>query len=184
MDLILTSCGLETQEIQKAFENMLPKSPDKIRAMFITTAAIYPDAVDVLPKCLADLTKCGIDRKNITVYDMHERFTGNIFDSFDVVYICGGDPYYLMRRINEQGFNDRLMDYIRHDGVVLGVSAGSMIFADDMPDNLGVLKCPLDVHCDDNICETAGYYPCDRTERIRLGNRQAIVFENGKIKVI
>ena len=59
-----------------------------------------------------------------------------------------------------------------------------MIFADDMPDNLGVLKCALDVHCDDNNCEKTGRYPKDRRERIKLGNSQAIVFDGDCIMII
>ena len=39
------------------------------------------------------------------------------------------------------------------------------------------------VHCNDN-CEKAGKYSVNRTERIRLGNKQAIVFENDDIIII
>lgn len=51
MNVILTSCGLETQRIEKLFTDMLPKSPSETKAIFIPTAANSPDAIDVLPKC-------------------------------------------------------------------------------------------------------------------------------------
>ncbi len=60
MNVLLTSCGLETETIEKAFKNMLPKSPSEIKAIFIPTAANFADAIEVLPKCLNDLLKCGI----------------------------------------------------------------------------------------------------------------------------
>jgi len=58
-----------------------------------------------------------------------------------------------------------------------------MIFANDMPNNLGLLKCGLDVHCDDKIREKPGRYVKDRQERIKLGNTQAIFFEGDDIIV-
>ena len=45
-------------------------------ALFIPTAANTPDAIEVLPKCLNDLLKCGIPRENITVYDLYDALDG------------------------------------------------------------------------------------------------------------
>lgn len=184
MNVLLTSCGLETEKIQKTFENMLPKASTDIKAMFIPTAANSPDAIEVLPKCLNDLLKCGIKRENISVYDLYNNFEDNIDDLYDVLYICGGDPNYLMKRINENGFNHKLMEYINRGGIVVGVSAGSMIFANDMPDNLSILKCALDVHCSSETCEKAGEYSRNRQEKIKLGNTQAIIFNVNSIEII
>ena len=58
-----------------------------------------------------------------------------------------------------------------------------MIFANDMPDNLGLLKCGLNVHCNDEIRVKAGCYAKDRQERIKLGNTQALYFEDDHIIV-
>lgn len=184
MNVLLTSCGLETKKIEKAFMEMLPKEPSDIKAMFIPTAANTPDAIEVLPKCLNDLLKCGIRRENIFVYDLHDTIEDNIYENHDVIYLCGGSSQYLLRRINEQGFREKLAEYIKHDGVVVGVSAGSIVFADNMPNNLGLLKCALNVHCSDEICDKAGRYRKDRHERIKLGNTQAIIFDENDIIII
>lgn len=184
MNLLLTSCGLETENIKRAFINMLAKAPSDIKAMFIPTAANSPDAIEVLPKCLNDLLKCDIKRENIAVYDLHDKFDYNIDDFYDVVYICRGDPYYLMKRINECGFNKKLLEHINRDGIVIGVSAGSMIFANDMPENLSILKCALNVHCASETCEKTGCYKNNRKEAINLGNKQAIIFGDDYIEII
>lgn len=184
MNILLTSCGLETVQIENAFKNMFDKPMSEVKAMFIPTAADSPDAVEVLPKCLNDLLKVGIKRENIFVYDLYDELGSDFSDNLDVIYLCGGNPDYLLRRINERGFDSRLLNFINNGGAVIGVSAGSMIFADDMPDNLGVLKCALDVHCNDDDCEKAGRYPKDRRERIRLGNSQAVVFDKDDILII
>lgn len=184
MNVILTSCGLETKVIQSAFVNLLKKAPSEVKAMFIPTAAISPDAIEVLPKCLEDLLKCGIQRENIFVYDLHDAIAEDLSDVYDVIYLCGGDPSYLLRRINEQGFNQKINAFIDQGGIVIGVSAGSIVFADNMPENLGLLSCALDVHCSDDACEKAGRYKRDRRERIKLGNKQAILFEENEIVII
>lgn len=184
MNVLLTSCGLETNVIEQAFLKMLNKRPARIKALFIPTAAISPDAIEVLPKCLNDLLKCDIVRENIFVYDLYDDIDDDLSETYDVVYLCGGNSKYLLRRVRESGFDKKLDSFIRRGGAVVGVSAGSMIFADDMPDNLGLLQCALDVHCSKDICEKAGQYSLNRKERIRLGNEQAIVFENDCFVII
>lgn len=47
---------------------------------------------------------------------------------YDVVYICGGSTSCLLERVNVAGFHTILMDYIHANGMVMGVSAGSLIF--------------------------------------------------------
>lgn len=183
MNVILTSCGLETKRIEKSFTDMLLKSPSETKAIFIPTAANSPDAIDILPKCLNDFVKCGIRRDNIFIYDLHDAIESNIINNYDVIYLCGGSPDYLLRRINENNFRKQLLEFIALDKIVIGVSAGSMIFSNDMPNNLGLLKCGLDVHCNDEIREKPGRYIKDRQERIKLGNTQAIFFEGDDIIV-
>lgn len=179
MNVLLTSCGLETPAITDAFLHMLPKAPAKIKALFIPTAACNPDAIDVLPKCLNDLLKCGIPRTSVTVHDLHDAIPGQLSEQWDVVYLCGGDTRYLLRRINEQGFRDQLLAFIEDGGVTLGVSAGSIIFASNLPEHLGLLPYPLDVHCPDDSREHPGPLALQPGEHIRLGNRQAILWEKG-----
>lgn len=183
MNVLLTSCGLETRVIEKVFTDMLPCGAENVRAMFIPTAASSPGAVGVLPKCLGDLLRCGIREENITVYDLYDEPGHELIRQFEVIYFCGGDPGYLLRRIRERGFDKRLDEFISAGGIVVGVSAGSMIFADDMPGNLGLLRCPLDVHCGDEEREKPGRYDISRRERIRLGNRQGIYFQGDGIVV-
>ncbi|MGN1019438.1 MAG: Type 1 glutamine amidotransferase-like domain-containing protein [Aristaeellaceae bacterium] len=176
MNVLLTSCGLETPAITERFLRMLSRPPQEARAIFIPTAANSPDAIDVLPKCLNDLVKCGFRRENILVYDLHRPMGGEAF-GYDVIYLCGGSPTWLMQRVNEAGFDRTLHAFIRRGGVVLGVSAGSMIFADCMPDSLGYLACPLHVHSGEDTRALPGRYPRQRREALRLGNRQGLYFD-------
>ena len=91
---------------------------------------------------------------------------------YDVVYLCGGNTAYLLERINDTGFAESLLEYIHGNGVVLGVSAGSIIFANNRPGNLGLLDTKLDVHCDEGDIPGILAYPLK--ENLRLTNTCAL----------
>ena len=100
MRVLLTSAGLETEEIKEYFVKMIGKDMSEVKALFIPTAAIDAGAIDVLPKCMNDLLKCGIQNKNIKVYDLHTGMEMDELRQYDVVYLCCGDTNYLLERIN------------------------------------------------------------------------------------
>ena len=89
MRVLLTSAGLETEEIKTCFVEMAGKDMSAVKALFIPTAAIDADAVEVLPKCMKDLLKCGILDQHIDVFDLHagmefEKLQGIIAEVLNV----------------------------------------------------------------------------------------------------
>ncbi len=176
MKVLLTSAGLETEEIKECFMEMAGKDMSMVKALFIPTAAVNADAIAVLPKCMNDLLKCGIPNKNIRVYDMHYGMELEELQQYDVVYLCGGDTYYLLERINDTKFNESLMAYINSNGLVIGVSAGSLIFTNNIPDNLGLIDTKLDVHCAEG--EKRGKVAFPIKSNVRITNTCALVIRN------
>ncbi|MDE6389589.1 MAG: Type 1 glutamine amidotransferase-like domain-containing protein [Lachnospiraceae bacterium] len=173
MRVLLTSAGLETEEIKKYFIDIAGKDMSLIQALFIPTAANNAGAIEVLPKCMNDLLKCGIPDENIRVYDLHIGMDIDELRQYDVVYLCGGDTHYLLERINETGFNKTLMEYIRSDGLVVGVSAGSLIFSNNLSGNLGLIDIKLDVHCPEG--EKRGKVDYPLKDNLRLTNTCALI---------
>lgn len=176
MRVLLTSAGLETEEIQKQFVEMAGKDMSSVKALFIPTAAIDADAIEVLPKCMHDLLKCGIPNKNIDVYDLHAGMEFEKLQQYDVVYLCGGNTRYLLERINATKFNESLLAYINDNGLVIGVSAGSLIFANNLEHNLGLIDTKLDVHC--MTGEKRGQLTYPLKKHMRLTNTCALVIRN------
>ena len=173
MRVMLTSCGLETQKIKDCFLTMLGKEGAKAKALFIPTAAIDADAIEVLPKCMNDLLKCGIPKENIRVFDLHQNMPMDELKTYDVVYLTGGRTSYLLERINDTGFRETLLTYIRDNGFVIGVSAGSIIFANNLPGNLELLDTKLDVHCEASSYTGSVSFPL--IENMKLSNTGAII---------
>lgn len=176
MRVLLTSAGLETEEIKEYFIDTIGKDMDAVKALFIPTAAINVGAIEVLPKCMNDLLKCGIKDENITVYDLHIGMEIEELQQYDVVYLCGGDTRYLLERVNDTGFNKALMKYIQADGFVMGVSAGSLIFANNLSGNLALIDTKLDVHCPEGEKRGKVVYPLK--ENVRLTNTCALAIRD------
>ena len=172
MRVLLTSAGLETEEIQAHFVRMLGKDVSSVKALFIPTAAIDADAIAVLPKCMNDLLKCGIHKENIRVFDLHTGMDAAELMGYDVVYLCGGRTAYLLERVNDTGFDKSLMTYIKGNGMVIGVSAGSLLFANNLPGNLGLIDTRLNVHCPEG--EAIGRIAFPLKDSIRLTNTCAL----------
>ena len=182
MNVLLTSSGLESQAIKNKFLDMLTKHVSEVKVMFIPTAAIDADAIQMLPKCMNDLLYFGIKKENITVYDLHHPIDVELSDLFDVVYICGGSTQYLLNRLNENKFSWKLLKFIRSGGVVIGVSAGAVVFAENLEDNLGLLPCILEVHADEGAPN--GEYKSFECSAISLINGQAIIPGDDSFTVI
>ena len=170
MRVLLTSAGLETEEIKEYFVKMLGKDVSAVKALFIPTAATV--GIEVLPKCMNDLLKCGIQNKNIKVFDLHIGMEIAELHKYDVVYLCGGDTTYLLERVNANGFNETLMEYIKGNGMVIGVSAGSLLFSNNLVGNLGLINTRLDVHCPDGEVRGKVEYPLK--DNVRLTNTCAL----------
>lgn len=176
MRVLLTSAGIETEEIKAYFMDMAGKDMSLVKALFIPTAAINAGAIEVLPKCMNDLLKCGIPDKNIKVYDLHIGMEMEELRQYDLVYLCGGETRYLLERVNATGFNKALMEYIQEDGLVIGVSAGSLIFANNLSGNLGLIDTKLDVHCAEGEKRGRVAYPLK--DNVRLTNTCALAIRD------
>ena len=81
-----------------------------------------------------------------------------------------------MERINDTGFRETLLTYIRDDGFVIGVSAGSIVFANNLPGNLELLDTKLDVHCEASSYTGSISFPL--IENMKLSNTGAILIRS------
>lgn len=178
--ILLTSAGFENINIQNKFLELIKKDPKDIKTLFIITAAIEPDAIMMLPKCLDDLLNCGILESNITVYNMHESISLKDINKYDAIYVCGGSTRYLIDRMNENGFNKVLNNYVNNGGFYIGVSAGSVAASGKYKNNLNFIKNILDVHCEAG----SPVGNIDNENDINLTNAQAVLITDSECTII
>jgi peptidase E len=170
--ILLTSTGFETETIRSAFFQMVGKPPSEIKALFIPTAAIFPDAVEMVWPCMMDLLTSNIKKEHITIFDLHRNMPFDELNIFDAIYFTGGSPQYLLQRINETGFHESLQQFVDNGGVYIGVSAGAIVGSGNLPDNLGYLNATLNVHCAEGIGD--GVFDNTLVRHIDLKNDKAI----------
>ncbi len=182
MKALLTSACFENPAIMERFLRMVGKSPNEIRAVFVPTAAINPDAVRMLQKCMNDLLSAGVAKDHITVYDLHYAMDYATLRKHDAIYFSGGDAGYLIRRINDSGFRRRLLRFIRDGGVYVGVSAGRFVAARNARKSLRLLDADLLVHQERG--SPAGPLAASTADPIALTDRQAIAIDGDRREIV
>lgn len=172
--IILTSAGFENKNIERIFINMLNNPVDKAKVLWIPTAAIDEDAKAVLPKCMNDLLYAGIQKDNITIYNLDYQIGYEKLKQYDAVYVCGGDCNYLLSQMLKFDFVNLIKQYILNEGIYIGVSAGSCICGKDYQNGFNWVKSIINVHCKKG--QRNGNITPDKHKKINLKDNQALIF--------
>lgn len=84
--------------------------------------------------CLKWFTKA-VEPFSISSIDIlisSDKISQEQLNSYDGVYIGGGNTFKLLKEFKDSGFYKLLSEYIKGDGVVYGGSAGAIIFGKDI----------------------------------------------------
>lgn len=156
MKLLLTSAGFENKRIGEKFIELLEKSVNEIKVLFIPTAANNDEAKYYAEKCRIELLDMGIDEFNMFKYDFEYKMTEEEALKYDVIYFTGGSTLHLLSSIKEKGFTNIIKSMIYSNKLFVGVSAGSIIMTpnisiddpyNDTTSSLGYIQAFLAVHC-------------------------------------
>ena len=122
--LLLTSAGFQVRnEILK----ILPKSPKELKLVHITTASkdeISDDYVKNETKLMKEL---GFQVTEADIKGMRESETRKLLEDKDIIYVQGGNTYWLLKWVKESGFDKVVGELVEKGVVYIGVSAGSYI---------------------------------------------------------
>ncbi len=143
---MLTSTGFTNNNIKERFFELVNIPADKIKIIFIPTAAITEDAKGMIPICKNQLLNAGILENNIYTYDLDRIMSCDEICNFNAIYVCGGNPQHLLNKMNETEFYLSLKKFLDHGNVYLGVSAGSIVLSKNLPNNLEYINCTLNIH--------------------------------------
>lgn len=195
--LFLTSSGL-TSTMKKMFYDIMGKSPEDVKVLYIPTAGIEADdAREGFAVCFHELSLMGIRYENILVYnlelilskDYQRTYSSYVttpfmitrlltvaeLKSFDAIFISGGDSAVLCREMVRTGFDRILKEAICSGLVYVGISAGSMYAAGNLADGLHIIDNPIIPHWDSTkIIEL----PRRDKDEIKLTDGQAVYVED------
>ncbi len=126
MKLFLTSAGL-VPEITEEFLKLLEKKAEETELCFITTASNPEKDKWYVEKDRKRLLELGFRITEMDLEQENENSLKNKLEKFDVIYVEGGNTFYLLKHIRECGFNKAIKSFLSRGGVYVGVSAGSYI---------------------------------------------------------
>lgn len=139
-NIVLTSCGIRKESFKKKFYEIVSKEElNNKKVLYITTASDGEDDddktwMDEEYKTILDL---GINESNIIEYKIGNDI--NIND-FDIIYMMGGNTFYLLNIIRNTRFDKIIEDFINNGKIYIGSSAGSEILGNSVDIALGYDK--------------------------------------------
>jgi dipeptidase E len=124
--LFLTSAGLPS-ETTEYFLKLLNKNPKDTKLCFIATAADPSEDKWFVKKDIERLKELGFRITEIDLKQENENSLNKKLQDFDVIYVEGGNTFYLLKYVRESGFDKALDKFLKKGGIYVGVSAGAMI---------------------------------------------------------
>jgi len=201
MKLFLTSAGL-VSETSDEFLKLLSKKPEETRLCFITTASHPEENKWYIEKDKKRLSELGFKVTELDLKKENENSLSDKLKDFDVIFVEGGNTFYLLKYVRESGFDKALKSFLDKGGIYLGVSAGSMIaglniesarwkHADrnivDLKNltGLNLIHFVITPHIDEsNIEATKGCASKVNYPVIALTDKQAILVVNGTQRIV
>jgi dipeptidase E len=135
MRILLTSSGLpaKAENIRAEFLRLVRKSPVDIKVAFIPTASAVEADRTFMEVDRKELEEVGIPVGNITDLELDHLVIFEELKRYDVVFVDGGNTFYLLEKVQSSGFDEAIKQYLTEDlGVYVGVSAGSIIMGPDI----------------------------------------------------
>ena len=96
----------------------------------ITTASINEKSNNEFAlKVLRDFHEMGI--KNVRFVDI-EFEEPNTLRQSDVIYLNGGNPFYLLHHLKRSGADTIIREFVENGGLLIGVSTSSIVLGPDI----------------------------------------------------
>ena len=179
---------------------------EKINKILVITTAVVPYGLNPKPEWFnKSLEPLRTITSEIVETSLEEGdFVPDELEAYDLIYVSGGNTFYLAFRLQETGWDQRIKNFISNGGVYAGSSAGSIILMDNISyfasaddptkapgifRGLGLFKGAIIPHADNHKCkEIMGNieenYRKNGYETISLNDNQVLVIENNTSTII
>jgi len=127
MNLILTSAGMKVDVVKDEVLKLLPKPANELKLAHITTASKVASDTDFVTRDKLALEKAGFNVTDIDIEDRTENELFELLKGFDIIYVQGGNGFYLLKNISESGFDKVVKKLLDQGKWYIGVSAGSYV---------------------------------------------------------
>ncbi len=122
--ILLTSAGMN---MGKEIHTILPKPSRELKLAHIITASTPEVNKEYVIKDRERMMTMGFDVENIDIEGKSEDTLRKILENKDIVYVQGGDTFYLLKQVQSSGFDTIVKEHVNKGKLYIGVSAGSYI---------------------------------------------------------
>lgn len=121
--ILLTSAGFLNPKVASSFVTLV-KNHDKKKVVIVTTAAEGKEN-----NIYSKLAKEQLDNMGFGSIDFLDLETqgANYVTNYDVIYVCGGNTFKLLKFAKETNLKDAILKVLEGGGLYIGVSAGSLL---------------------------------------------------------
>ena len=127
--ILLTSHGFSDEPVRQAFLKLLPKPPQELVSAIITTASVEHKKENKYAVSTKEyFEKLGF--KKVSFVDV-EFDDPAALKYFDVIYLNGGNTFYLLHHLKKSGA-DKILKEIADKAILVGTSAGAMVLGPDI----------------------------------------------------
>ena len=124
MNIYFTSYGIDTR-----YSNYMNSYEDIINILRNKKVAIIPNAKLISEdRTNSNVAKEELNKNNITADIIDIDSNKLILSNYDALYLSGGEPKYLMDSIINANLFNEIKDFVDKGGIIIGQSAGAMIF--------------------------------------------------------
>ena len=122
--LLLTSAGMSVKE---EILKILPKPANQIKLAHIITASKAEKDTSYMMSDKQQMIEAGFQVEDIDIEGKNEVELRDLLKDKDIIYVQGGNTFYLLKYVQESGFDKVVKELIEKGVIYIGVSAGSYI---------------------------------------------------------
>ncbi|MCK5510638.1 Type 1 glutamine amidotransferase-like domain-containing protein [Candidatus Parcubacteria bacterium] len=108
-------------------DNFLPKKITDCKIAYISTASkkVHDDSYAISHQ--QKMSELNFSYTEIDIAALNENELKKTLDGYDIIFVEGGNTYYLLKAVRESGFKKIIKNLISQGVVYIGSSAGSYI---------------------------------------------------------
>jgi dipeptidase E len=196
--IILTSTGISTDSVRQLTIKYFSTLPLKSVAI-VTTAAEGKENNKYSKLAETQFKELGFSVVNFVDIENNPHAD---FSKYNVIYVCGGNTFKLLKYAREAHFKETLEELLGREGVYIGVSAGSIILAptiqiavsvDPEPNEIGIsdltglnlISFEVHPHYESTQdIELSLYQKITKNKIIRISNSQALIISDSGQEVV
>lgn len=123
--MLLTSSGM--QGSREDIMAILPKPADDVRLAYIITASKPETNQDYVEQDERLMREAGFNVERVDIEGKNQAQLLYLLRGFDIIYVQGGNTYYLLKCMRACGFRKIMKKLFREGIIYIGASAGSIV---------------------------------------------------------